>query len=297
GRYPMAVLSIALPPEEVDVNIHPTKREVRFRQARDVFTAVQRAVRTTLMSQYPVPDVGPAGVGYAWQHPQAPDAQPSAEQTRLALDLTRPGAPAGPVEPVTETLAGGRLPMLRVVGQVGQTYIVAEGPGGLYLIDQHAAHERITYEALRAQRAVRAVASQELLDPLPIDVSPQQAALLEARLDDLAAFGLELAPFGGLTYVVRRIPASLVGGDIAAALLELLDAVQRGGADLSWEDQALISLSCHGAVRAGQTLSTDEMRDLVRQLERCELPHTCPHGRPTIVHLSQERLEREFGRR
>ena len=303
GRHPMVVLNIDLPPEEVDVNIHPTKREVRFRQSRDVFSAVQRAVRTTLMSQYPVPEVGPAATGtpLPWARPSAPGPSgPSLEQSRLALELGRPGAAPthGESTPlVTETVSTGRLPMLRVLGQVGQTYIIAEGPGGLYLIDQHAAHERIRYEELRNQHVRRAVITQELLDPLPVEVSPQQASLLEAHLADLAAYGLDVAPFGGQTYLVRRIPASLVGGDVSAALAELLDAALHGGPGFSWEEQALITLACHSAVRAGQTLSPDEMRDLVRQLERCELPHTCPHGRPTIVHLSQERLEREFGRR
>ena len=299
GRHPMVVLSIDMAPEEVDVNIHPTKREVRFRQARDVFSAVQRAVRTTLMSQYPVPEMGPTGHGLAWGRQDASDPrQPTPEQARLALALGRPSLASGAeAPPVTEAVSSGRLPMLRVIGQAGQTYIIAEGPGGLYLIDQHAAHERITFEALQAQRAARAIVTQELLDPLPIEVSPQQAALLDAHAEDLAAYGLEVAPFGGQTWLVRRIPASLVGGDIAAALLELLDAVMGGGPGSSWEEQTLIILSCHGSVRAGQTLSLDEMRDLVRQLERCALPHTCPHGRPTIVHLSQERLEHEFGRR
>jgi DNA mismatch repair protein MutL len=257
------------------------------------------------MSQFPVPEVGAAPVGATpapsqpWIQQRAPDPdRPNPEQSRLALGLGRPALPGDAGSPlVTETVAPGRLPMLRVIGQVGQTYIIAEGPGGLYLIDQHAAHERICYEALQAQRARQDVAAQDLLDPLPVTVSAPQAELLEAHLADLAAFGLDVAPFGGQTYLVRRIPASLAGGDVGAALLELLEAARSSGPGSSWEEQALISLSCHGAVRAGQTLSPEEMRDLVRQLERCALPHTCPHGRPTIVHLSQERLEREFGRR
>jgi len=190
-----------------------------------------------------------------------------------------------------------RLPMLRVLGQVAQTYIIAEGPGGMYLIDQHAAHERIRYEELRAQRDRQGIAAQELLDPLPIELSPQQATLLEPQVAILAAFGLEVAPFGANTFLIKRVPAGLADGDIVGAVMELLDAAASGGEGFSWEDQILITLSCHTAVRAGRTLSLEEQRDLIRQLERAALPHTCPHGRPTMIHLSQAQLEKEFGRR
>jgi DNA mismatch repair protein MutL len=187
--------------------------------------------------------------------------------------------------------------MLRILGQIAQTYIVAEGPGGMYLVDQHAAHERIRYEALTAQRAQKKVVSQDLLDPLSIELSPQQATLLEAKLEHLAGFGFDVIPFGGATFLVKRVPASLTGQSILPAILEMVDAALKGGEGFSWEDQALVTLACHTAIRAGQTLSHDEMRDLVRQLESSSLPHTCPHGRPTIIHLSQAQLEKEFGRR
>ena len=186
--------------------------------------------------------------------------------------------------------------MLRVLGQIAQTYIVAEGPGGIYLIDQHAAHERVRYEAFCAQRASAAVISQELIEPLPIELSPQQATLLETHLDALRSYGLEIIPFGGTTFLLKRVPASLQGQDILPAIVEMVDAAAELGEDHSWDDQVLITLSCHTAVRAGKTLSMEEMRDLVRQLEQSFLPHTCPHGRPTVIHLSRAQLEKEFGR-
>jgi DNA mismatch repair protein MutL len=303
------VLHLDMAPELVDVNIHPTKREVRFRQRDAVFGALQKAVRSALMAQRPVPVVNPfpaPTAPYPWGAPT-----PSLEQTRLSLEALRghaesasepapaqpataPGAAAGPF--VAPEAPGERLPMLRVVGQVALTYLVAEGPGGLYLIDQHAAHERIRYEQLRAQHAAGGVVAQELLEPLPVALSPEQAAVLEEHLEALAEWGLLMEPFGGQTYLVRRVPASLAGADVAAALAELLQTALEGGAGLSWEEAALVTLACHTAVRAGQALSEPEMRDLVRQLERCALPHTCPHGRPTMVHLSQGQLERFFGR-
>jgi len=300
GRYPMAVISVDLPREDVDVNIHPTKREVRFRRQRDVFAAVQKAVRETLMAQRPVSVIAPSAAPTRWQATGLLGdlGTADAEQGRIPLVAGRGGA-LGPLAPSPggERLPTQRLPMLRVLGQIAQTYIVAEGPGGIYLIDQHAAHERIRYEELQAQRAAEGLVGQALLEPLPIDLSPQRAAILEGHLDALKAYGLEVVPFGGTTFLIKRVPASLVGRDAAAALGEMVDAALDGGETFSWEEQALVTLSCHTAIRAGQTLSLQEMRDLVGQLERAALPHTCPHGRPTMIHLSQAQLEREFGRR
>ena len=301
GRHPMVVLNIELPPEDVDVNIHPTKREVRFRRERQVFSAVQRAVRTTLMAQYPVP-VMPVPPSTPWPSGTSGQREVSPAASQMALDVYRAAIPTaggreGPFILPQEQPGSRRperLPMLRVLGQIAQTYIIAEGPGGMYLIDQHAAHERIRYEELVRQRAEEGVVSQELLEPLPIELAPHQGELLEAHLPDLASYGLEVIPFGGNTFLIKRIPATLAGGDVVAALVEMLEAAERAGA--SWEEQTLITLSCHTAVRAGQTLSPEEMRDLIRQLERSDLPHTCPHGRPTMVHISQAQLERQFGR-
>ncbi len=315
GRHPVAVLNVAVPHEEVDVNIHPTKREVRFRRGRELFTLVQRAVRTLLMTQRPVPVVGATPRTESWgdarphQIPLVEVRYPSPEQTSLPMqgrhtdDVPSSGLARGPLAPPTSPTPADtahpleRLPMLRVLGQVAQTYIVAEGPGGIYLVDQHAAHERIRYEELMAMRASASPTAQELLQPLPIELSSQQSVELEPHLEVLAGLGLEIVPFGGNTFLVKRVPASLQGAEIGPAIAELLDMARQGKEGFSWEEQALVTLSCHTAVRAGQTLSLEEMRDLIRQLERTSLPHTCPHGRPTMVHLTQAQLEREFGRR
>jgi len=305
GRHPMVVLNVVLPPQDVDVNIHPTKREVRFRRGNEVFVAVQKAVRSILMAQRPVPVVQLPGVPVSsWTRGGTPGTRGpiGLQQSRMGLEMQRTGdlPPLGAGAEgalVTRPGPSERLPMLRILGQIAQTYIVAEGPGGMYLVDQHAAHERIRYEELTAQKAQKKVISQDLLDPLPIELSPQQATLLEANLDHLAGFGFDVIPFGGATFLVKRVPASLTGQSILPAILEMVDAALKGGEGFSWEDQALVTLACHTAIRAGQTLSHDEMRDLVRQLESSSLPHTCPHGRPTIIHLSQAQLEKEFGRR
>ena len=297
-RHPVVVLNITLPPRDVDVNVHPTKREVRFQRPREVFVAVQRAVRTTLMAQGNVPVIAHIG--------GREDGWTAGDRAAYTPSLLLPddglgggevrGAWAGPGAG-GDLVGGERLPMLRVIGQLAQTYILAEGPGGLYLIDQHAAHERIRYEELSTQAQRTAVVTQDLLEPRVVELSPRLAELAEEHVEELARVGLVVSPFGSGTLLVRAVPQHLVGGDVEAALTELVEAAEEGGEAFSWLDQALVTLSCHTAIRAGQTLSLDEMRDLVRSLERCALPQTCPHGRPTLIQMTRDQLEREFGRR
>ncbi|NLX42658.1 MAG: DNA mismatch repair endonuclease MutL, partial [Chloroflexi bacterium] len=303
GRYPLVILNIVLPPEEVDVNIHPTKQEVRFRNQGAVYATVQWAVRSTIMSTSPVGVASAPGRSSAsWLRQMDDQRGPiSAEQSRLAVDMFRPaeGIPVrteGGLAIELPAQPTARLPMLRVVGQIAQTYIIAEGPGGMYLIDQHAAHERIRYDALQEQRAAAQVPSQELLTPVVLEFSPQQATLLADHLADLAAYGFEVTLFGHNAFRVAAVPAGLPPELLSVALSEMLDAASEGGSGFSWSDQALKTLACHTSVRAGQTLSPAEQRDLVQQLERTALPHTCPHGRPTLIHLRQVDLERYFQR-
>ena len=187
------------------------------------------------------------------------------------------------------------LPVLRILGQVLHSYIAAEGPDGLYLIDQHAAHERIRFESIRQQRLRQEVEVQGLLEPVTFEVSPQQEEILKLHYNDLAEYGFTIEPFGERTYLVRAVPSLLREEDWAGMLKELLDSLSEGG-NSDWEEATAISIACHGAVRSGQTLSDDEMRGLVRQLEQAANPHTCPHGRPTMIHLSSGQLEKEFGR-
>ena len=299
GRFPVALLFLELDPTAVDVNVHPTKAEVRFRDARGVFRAVQRAVRHVLVDQAPVPTI--AARLSAWPSPEWGRRQALVEAgersaTQLAMELHRP-----PAEPAL--LPGreppSRLPMLRVVGQLGATYIVAEGPEGMYLIDQHAAHERILYERLMAEMAGATVSSQGLLEPLTLELAPPQAAIVEEHLEMLRSVGFEIEPFGGETYLVRAVPAVLSRGDPRQALLEIIEGLEEGEDRLAQErEERLVRLICkQAAIKAGQTLSQQEMQELVRQLEQTSLPRTCPHGRPTMIHLSAEQLAREFGRR
>jgi DNA mismatch repair protein MutL len=278
GRHPVAVVRVDLPPQEVDINVHPAKAEVRFRRSGKVFAAVQRAVRHTLKGA-PIPAVAPR----RWApEPRPPISRPSPGQ--MALEVQR----------MEEMAPSKKIPPLRVLGQLGRTYIIAEGPEGMYLIDQHAAHERVLYERLLSERAKMAVSSQSLLEPLTLDLSPQEAALIEEKLETLRSWGFDLEPFGGQTYLLRAVPAILKAGDLSQAVREVIDEASRQAG--RWEEEFVISLACHGAVRAGQIMSDGEMQELVRQLEETSSPRTCAHGRPTMIHLSAEQLQREFGR-
>ncbi len=285
GRRPIAIINISIPPSEVDINIHPTKAEVKFQNDRPVFSAIQRAVRATLIDLAPVPKIEEVATAYA-----TPPA-PSQELWTSPAEKTSPATSP----PVAQQVPMISLPALRVLGQLSSSYIVAEGPDGLYLIDQHAAHERILYEKIKQQRSHQEIEVQGLLEPAPFEVNPKQDEVLKSNYESLSEFGFSIEPFGDRTYLVRGVPALLNNKDWAGMIRELLDSSSRENKG-DWTEKIITSLACHGAVRAGQILSDDEIRELVRQLEQSNMAYTCPHGRPTVIHLSSGQLEREFGR-
>ena len=327
GRSPVALIFIEMPPEDVDVNVHPTKAEVRFRDNHAVFSAVQRTVRAALIEHAPVPEVGlagrpataPAGLtwgslpeaeaaafgGPAWaarreallaaghgggQMPIPAAAADSAAQPPAG---NPPGATAFPTPPA---LKPQLIPILRVVGQLGATYIVAEGPDGLYLIDQHAAHERILYEQMLADQAQNRIAVQSLLEPLVLDLSPEQAAVVAEEIETLNELGVAIEAFGGASYLVRAVPAILSGADPQSALVEIIDGLADHSDVVEGAHAArLVTSICkRAAVKGGQPLSMAEMQAMVRGLEGCRAPRACPHGRPTMLHMSAAELARQF---
>ncbi len=301
NRFPIAIIQIQLDPAEVDVNVHPTKTEVRFRAAGEVFRAVQRQVRAALVHQgataapFSLPGWGERSVSAAEiaarQQVLLAAGRSAAEQ---ALRLIPPAEKPSP-EPAP--LSAPRLPILRVVGQVRQTYIIAEGPDGLYLIDQHAAHERILYEQMMSRSAAGAPLSQALLEPVVVSVDFRQQDVIHTYDEALRLAGFDMEPFGEGAYLLRAVPAVLAGRqDPRSALLEVIDELERGESPLSRrkEDMVMAAVCKRGAVKAGQTLTHEEMNELVRQLEATSSPQTCPHGRPTMIHLSVEALARQF---
>ena len=322
GRFPLFIVCVELDPEDVDVNVHPAKTEVRFRNSDLVFRAVQRMVRRTLIDHAPIPhaQAHPASSVSAWQpafdtHEAASSQLARLEQLRALQpvnsdhlsvvsdqSLTTGDLPAAsgqlPVTSNQQPIASYQLPPLRVIGQIGATYIIAEGPEGMYLIDQHAAHERVLYEKFIAEKAALNVAVQRLLDPIPVEFSPDESGLLEEHLEVLSSIGLQLEPFGGHTWLIRSVPALLLNDDLRTALNELVADLMVGDLPFAANEEAkLITRVCkRAAIKGGQVLSLQEMNELIRQLEQCTSPRTCPHGRPTMIHFSAEQMAREFGR-
>jgi DNA mismatch repair protein MutL len=292
GRFPMAVLLLGVSPQEVDVNVHPAKAEIRFRDPGQVFGFVQRAVRAALLGQAPPPV--PSAM-FNWHSTAGTQADPA---WQLARDLMPELAGSSAAGQSFKSMRGS-VPLLRAVGQVGAAYLVAEGPDGVYVIDQHAAHERVLFERLMAAQAAGTPESQALLEPVAVVLSVAEAALLEEQLPGLQALGFDVEPFGGGTFRVRSVPAILAGLVPDVALKSLVEAFEEDEAPLQAEIESRIAARVckRAAVKAGQVLSLKEQTQLLRDLEACEVPRTCPHGRPTMIHLSVEALEKQFGRR
>lgn len=302
-RYPLAALNLTLPYDAVDVNSHPAKREVRFHQEGKVYAALQRAARAALVAAAPVRDisgpvrtigaVGNSGTPGFFRSPfdaRSPGNAAISGDTRAGEDGSGPpGAALTPQQ---------ALPALRVVGQVRLTYIVAESPDGMYLVDQHAAHERVLFDRIVQGTAQREVQAQPLLSPAVVELTPGQVETLEGSREFLQTYGFEVEPFGGgNSYLLRAMPAMLTTQDPARSLRDVLDLAAFEGLLKEREDILAASVACHSAIRAGQSLTDAEMRALLEQLEVTDNPHTCPHGRPTLLHFSSYQMEREFGRR
>jgi DNA mismatch repair protein MutL len=311
GRYPLAALFLEVPPEEVDVNVHPAKAEVRFRNSDKAFSFVQRATRRALLAYAPVPQVAPQNLwGSASSQPRTIDPAWSLSHEESNVEGQMSGIKSNVVVPPSLTTDDSRLttpeilphsgvPLLRLIGQIGATYLVAEGPDGLYLIDQHAAHERVLFEKLMSQHEQKAIPSQALLTPAVVHLAPTNAKLLEDQLPVLQNFGFHVETFGQNSYQVRAMPALFANSDPAAALRALVEDFEEDEAPLQNELEAKIAgrVCKRLAVKAGQVLSPDEQRALLNDLEACDSPRTCPHGRPTMIHLSVDTLERQFGRK
>jgi DNA mismatch repair protein MutL len=283
GKHPVAVINIEVPLSDVDANVHPTKTEVRFKDESGVYMAVQRAVRQALVNTAPVPKVEEIATSYLGQS----QIIIPPEQRRMNMKII--------AEEKEEVPVVASLPVLRVLGQSMNSYIVAEGPDGIYIIDQHAAHERIMFEKITKQKEQQGVEVQGLLEPISLEVLPMQDEVLSKNYQYLAEFGFTIEPFGNRNYLVRAVPAIMYKKDWQAALNELIDKLSvKDKANIT--ENIIATMACHSAVRFGQSLTIDEMHELVRQMEQADLPHACPHGRPTMIHITRKQLEKEFGR-
>ena len=322
GRHAPIFLFIQLNPEEVDVNVHPTKKEVRFRQPGAVRDAVIEAIRHALQ---PAPASAMPNSLLTMPPPAVASTAPVATQTRLLIpDLPPPRTfsfpglpmlpgsapaatphPAAPhpslPSPAPELKNSAASPWLwcRILGQVGGLYVVLETEDGLVLMDPHAAHERVLFEQLLKQYTSHAVKSQGLLAPETVELLPAAAEVVRDNLSLLREMGFGLADFGGDAFIVDAIPACLGGVAAHAVLAAVADSLSKGGArggDAHWVEEAVAQAACKAAVKARDVLRLDEIEQLVVALARAEMPYTCPHGRPTIIFTSYGELDRKFGR-
>ena len=334
GRYPAAVVHLHLPAEEVDVNVHPQKLEVRFGQekqvARILHAAVSEGVSTAPWAQ--VGGVGaPPGRVYRLRagaqgagpalSPASASASGSAYGPGVAAGSRLYGGAAAEVRPGYPDAAGAGAPSLvapgddpaspgedlppdslrrcRYLGQILETYLVFEGDGELVLVDQHAAHERVTYGRLRAALAAGAVRVQRLLFPAQVTLGPAEEEAVREHPDRLAACGFEVELLSGHTCAVRGVPALLADADAEALLLDVAVDLARANRSETLEqrwDHLAATLACHASVRGGQTLGVDAVRALLRALDEVERSGHCPHGRPVAVRLPESELRRRFGR-
>jgi len=334
GRFPVAAFNLEIDPELVDVNVHPAKAEVRFRQPAGVFEGVRRALRQALADKFGAASVGAGflalGGRTAMPWPErapAGDASPTIFPERVTsparppLTEREPARNQSPLfhernshtptkmdwdvgirsdEPEPEI---GRFSSLAIIGQLNNSYIVCEsrvGAGSMILIDQHAAHERINYERLRREMLEGAVNLQNLLLPIALELRPVESRALEKIIDDLARLGVVVTSFGQDAWRIEAVPAMLSDGDARLLVLDCLEHVRETGTigkPAERLESILILAACHGSIRAGQALTMTLMREILHGLDHCEQPMNCPHGRPTVREYPLDEIERVFARR
>lgn len=334
GRFPLAVLYLDLPAGEVDINVHPTKHEVRFFKQKHVYSAVRTAVAGAwqTVGGNPAPSVPlretelpafdrPPAASSMYRDPSAgPEHRPAGtNEARQAFDMPKENrqpatAAYAPPEPARQPpqpdpapapeqpalFEGANFFAAEVIGQFRNTYILCARGDELLLVDQHAAHERILYERFaQGRQSAEAISVQQLLMPETIELQYREAAAVEQMIDDLNALGLEIEPFGGNTFVVKAVPEVLADREIKPLIADIAEAAVSIGYTPGLSetiDQWLILMACHGAIRANQKLTAVEMKALIEQLDRCDNPHQCPHGRPTLIRWPVKELEKRFKR-
>jgi len=319
GQFPVAVIFIDVPFDAVDVNVHPTKNEVRFARQRDVHEAVRRAVAQKLYEEdrpgwapanfstderdsglRQISDGGRSEFGIS---PPAPrnaqlatrDPQPATRNPQL--DTRNPQlATRNPQTPIWQEKQFGDM---RVIGQFHNTYIVCESEAGLILIDQHAAHERVLFEQFSARSTSAQKSAQSLLVPETVELGYREAGVLEKMIPELSELGLDIEPFGGNTFVVKAVPVLLAEREIKPVLIEIVEKIAEVGAAPGLDealDQSRMVMACHGAIRANQALNETQIKGLLTGLDGCRNPSHCPHGRPTWIHWEIRNLEKSFKR-
>jgi DNA mismatch repair protein MutL len=296
GRYPVAVLWLRVPAGAIDVNVHPAKLEVRFQRSTAVHQLIVPALRGRLAAAL---GPAPAPAGEVPVLPIVSAAAAAAVAEAPAAYAAGEGQTEGTIQESLWTPVAGGFASLRFVGQLFDGYLLCEGEGRVVLIDQHAAHERVVFERLRAEQRATAVAVDRLLVPEAVELTVAQAGIVAEHAPALAAAGFEGEPFGERTFLFRTVPRLLRGRDVGTVLRALADELLEHGASAAAErarDAVLATIACHSVVRVGQRLDAPAVHALLRAMDGVEISAHCPHGRPVAAELSRPEVEGLFGR-
>jgi DNA mismatch repair protein MutL len=309
GKFPVATLFVTLAPDQVDVNVHPTKHEVRFADARSVHGAVVRAVALALRhpDQILSPKPSMFEIPRDFSRPSMPERPPFSQPVLSQKTEPKEFQPAGKtmefesgeIREQTRLWEKGFFSDLRIVGQIHNTYMVCEDSEGCILIDQHAAHERVIFEQIQTRAKDQQVPSQTLLMPEILEPGFREAEILENLIPELAKAGWDLEPFGGGSFAIKAVPSVLAEGEGAPVIREILEKVMELGFATDLEsalEESKKIMACHSALRGRQSLTEKHMEKLMEQLDACENPSNCPHGRPTWIRLTRQDLEKRFRR-
>ncbi|NIS61561.1 MAG: DNA mismatch repair endonuclease MutL [Proteobacteria bacterium] len=298
-RYPVAVLFIDLSPHRIDVNVHPTKREIRFRDQEKVYRSIHLALLSRLKA---VP--GDARISRAieayWQEKGVHGGIREETGEYGQTEGKDGGRSLMFPEFFREAQPGGFYTSLFPLGQIGGTYIVCHGPQGLVIIDQHAAHERVLFEKLKHQFGNAAVVRQVLLFPHVMELSPAEDQILGVYKDELEKLGMEIEAFGGTTFAVKSVPQVVAGEDIESLVKDIIGELASEGRSLqgaAMTEKVFTIIACHGAIRGNRALRDEEMQTLLGDLEKIDFATTCPHGRPIFSEIDYPHLDKLFKRR
>jgi DNA mismatch repair protein MutL len=297
GKFPIVILYITIPPYAVDVNIHPTKAEVKFRDPERVFHAVVGTLSSIHEGEPFSTDRVESATGVV------PDSSPPMKSYHAYLPLMQrddgKSVPMVREEGGFEWKVEDKIPF-RILGQVQGTYIVCEGEKGVIFIDQHAAHERILFNQYKNQYETKSIVSEKYLIPVPMELSAEESFILDSHLEEFESMGFEIDPIGEKVYAIRSKPSFMNQKDPKAIVREILDelsSLKREGKGTEVTDNILITLSCHSAIRGNFTLRREEMEKLVGTLYPFNLSATCPHGRPIFFLFHQDELNKQFKRK
>ena len=298
-KFPIGVINIQVPFDEIDVNIHPAKTEVRLINENQIFSLLQRTVRKTLNSDSLVKRVPvfQNNISLSTQHSDPSEFWPIPKSNDNNLNYFEKNSSTNDLRG-SESSLKVILDSLLVIGQISSTYIVCEGSNGLYLVDQHAAHERILFERILSRNLNEDVEIQRFLDPFVLEVDDFQREFLEENLESITSLGYLVEEFGTNSMILRGVPKIISTKDPVDSFVELINNDSRKFMNMpSSFEKIVATIACHGSVRAGDQLAITQMQDLINQLKFAENSNNCPHGRPTVLNVDTKTIETYFGRR